>query len=211
MRACLVLILSVGCAFGAVETVNFDGAKPGAFPPGWSISAAGRERPAWQVKLDRTAPSHPNVLARIAPPDGRRDSSIALLDKSGCKNGDISVDLKLISGKYDESAGIVWRYRDAGNYYFAVASAGRHTVGIYKKENNAVTLVAHSPLPHLIVDREWNLLRVVFRGPRLSLYFGHRKLIDALDATFQNAGKAGVWTKADTEAYFDNFRVDKKD
>lgn len=143
--------------------------------------------------------------------DSRRDLSVALLDKSACRNGDISVDLKLVSGKFDESAGIVWRYQDPGNYYFALTSAGRHMVGIYRKENNTVTLVAHSPIPHLINDREWNLLRVVFRGPRVSLYFGHRKLIDAQDNTFAGAGKAGVWTKADTEAYFDNFRVDKKD
>jgi hypothetical protein len=197
--------------FGTAETVNFDTVTPGSLPQGWSISSSNpHDRPHWQVKLDRTAPSRPNVLAQIGM-SGGRDQSIALLDRSACRNGDISVDLKLVSGKLEESAGIIWRYQNPANYYFALASAGKHAVGIYKKENNAVSLVAHASVPHFVNGAEWNLLKVAFRGPRLTLYFGHRKLIEVEDTTFPNGGRAGVWTKADTEAYFDNFRVDKKD
>jgi hypothetical protein len=60
-------------------------------------------------------------------------------------------------------------------------------------------------------DREWNVIRVKFRGPRILLFFGHRKLIDTMDNTIDAPGKTGLWTRADTVAYFDNFRIDRRD
>jgi hypothetical protein len=33
------------------------------------------------------------------------------------------------------------------------------------------------------------------------------RLFDAEDGTFSNAGKTGLWTKADSVTYFDDFTV----
>ena len=211
MRGIPGLLLVFGFVFGGAETVTFDAAKPGFIPPGWSVTStstlkAGR----WQVQMDKTAPSRPNVFAQLSNHSGKQDYTMALFEKSPCKDGDLSVDMKLVSGKFEQSGGVVWRFQDTANFYFALASADKDSVGIYKKMNNEVSLLAHASVPHQIDDKEWNLLKVSFRGPRFTLFFGHRKLIDAQDAEMPKSGKTGIWTKADTIAYFDNFRIDKK-
>ena len=196
---------------GSTETINFDSAKPGFIPPGWSVtSSSASHPPRWAVLSDKTAPSRPNVFAQTSSHSGKQDINIALFDQKSCKDADLSVDLKLVSGKWEQSGGLVWRFQDTANYYFALASADEDRVGIYKKANNVVSMIAHGSAPHRIDDTDWNLLKVIVRGPRFMLFFGHRKLLDAQDGTLTRTGKTGVWTKADTVAYFDNFRVDKK-
>lgn len=212
MQSLLGLIIAFGFTFGNVESVNFDAVRPGSVPPGWSIvSTDAKSAPSWLVKVDRTAPSRPNVLAQNSPLHGRRDASLALFDKGYCKDGEVSVDLKIVSGKFEQTAGLVWRYQDSGNYFFAVASADHDSVAIFKRENQKVSVLGHASVPHRIDDHEWNLLKVRFRGPKVLLFFGHRKLIETEDSAIDKPGKSGVWTRGDTVAYFDNFRVDKRD
>jgi hypothetical protein len=211
VRVVFALFLAFGFTLGTAETVNFERSITGLMPPGWTVSCTDMRRPArWQVEIDRSDPHKPHVLAQLSSRSGPHDYTIALFDKSTIRDGDVSVNLKLVSGRAEQSAGVVWRYQDSGNFYFAVASADKDRVGIYKKSKSEVSLVAHAMVPHRIDDREWNVLRVAFKGPRMSLYFGHRKLIEVQDSTFDKGGKTGVWTKADTVAYFDNFRLDKK-
>lgn len=162
------------------------------------------------VQADLSAPTRPYVFAQTSSHSGRQDFHLALFDKKVCRDGDLSVDLKLVSGKWEQSAGLVWRFEDTANYYFALASADKDRVGIYRKANNVVSLLAHASVTHRIDDKEWNLLKIIFRGSHFTLFFGHRKLVEAVDNTFSTPGKTGLWTKGDTIAYFDNFRIDKK-
>ena len=211
MRGIAGLLLVFGFGFGSGETVTFDAARAGFIPPGWSVSSTSTVRSSrWQVQPDRTAPSRPNVFAQLSTHSGKQDYTLALFDKNPCKDGDLSVDMKLVSGRFEQSGGVVWRFQDTANFYFALASADKDSVGIYKKMNNTVSLLANASVPHQIDDKEWNLLKVSFRGPHFTLFFGHRKLIDTQDAELAKSGKTGLWTKADTVAYFDNFRIDKK-
>ena len=60
-------------------------------------------------------------------------------------------------------------------------------------------------------DWRLELLRVTYKGNQATVYFDHRKVFDAFDGGLTSAGRAGVWTKADTVAYFDDFRIDKRD
>jgi len=41
-------------------------------------------------------------------------------------------------------------------------------------------------------------------GPDIDVFYDGRKVIDARDATFTQAGKFGVWTKADSIVQFDD-------
>ncbi len=211
MQSVLALFLAFGFLGGTAETVNFDSAQPGQIPSGWSVSSPTDMKPArWIVQADRNPPSRPYVFAQTSSRSGKQDYHLALFNNKTCKDGDLSVDLKLVSGKLEQSAGVLWRFQDTANYYFALASADKDSVGIFKKSNNIVSLLAHASASHPIDDKDWNLLKVVFRGSHFTLFFGHRKLVDAVDSSFTKAGKTGLWTKADTVAYFDNFRIDKK-
>jgi hypothetical protein len=47
-------------------------------------------------------------------------------------------------------------------------------------------------------------LAVVAKGDRITVSFDGKGVIDERDSTFTEAGKFGVWTKADSIIYFDD-------
>ena len=53
----------------------------------------------------------------------------------------------------------------------------------------------------------WNTLRVVFKDSRFVVYFNGEQAFETEDQTFMTAGKTGLWTKADSVTYFDDFSV----
>ena len=57
---------------------------------------------------------------------------------------------------------------------------------------------------------EWHTLRVEFRGSAFKVFFDGKQLFDAEDATFKDAGKIGVWTKADSVTLFDDLQFGEK-
>ncbi len=54
---------------------------------------------------------------------------------------------------------------------------------------------------------EWHELRVEVVGNKITCYYDGDKKIEATDGTFKDAGKVGLWTKADSVTYFDNLKV----
>ncbi|HXI44406.1 MAG TPA: hypothetical protein VNH83_30760, partial [Bryobacteraceae bacterium] len=125
------------------EVINFDTTPAGALPPGWTsaMTHAGGT-PKWEVLADSTAPSKPNVLAQLSndPTDGR--FPLAILEKANFKDGELSVRTRAISGKVDQGAGLVWRYRDPDNYYLVRANALEDNVVLYKVERGRRSSIA---------------------------------------------------------------------
>ena len=56
----------------------------------------------------------------------------------------------------------------------------------------------------------WQTLRVEFRGNKFTVIFDGAKVIEAAADSFADAGKVGVWTKADSVTLFDNFTYGSK-
>jgi hypothetical protein len=53
----------------------------------------------------------------------------------------------------------------------------------------------------------WHELRVVAVGNKFVCYYDGEKKIEASDDTFKDAGKVGLWTKADSVTSFDDLKV----
>jgi hypothetical protein len=49
---------------------------------------------------------------------------------------------------------------------------------------------------------QWHTLRIVHKGDHVECFLNGKKYLDAKDATFQDAGKIGFWTKADAQTRF---------
>jgi hypothetical protein len=64
---------------------------------------------------------------------------------------------------------------------------------------------------HKIPKQLWSTLKVEFHGPEFVVFFDGEKVIEVEDATFAASGKTGLWTKADSVTYFDDFRVERND
>jgi hypothetical protein len=200
------------------EIFTFDADPAGALPAGWTsaMTHAGRA-PKWEVVADAAAPSKPNVLAQLSndATDGR--FPLAILDKANFKDGELSVRTRAISGHVDQGAGLVWRYRDPNNYYLVRANALEDNVVLYKVENGRRSSIAPKGTPngtygvkHKVPSQVWNTLRVTFQGPQFEVYFNGEKLFDVDDSTFTEAGKVGLWTKADSVIHFDDFEVTQR-
>jgi hypothetical protein len=107
----------------------------------------------------------------------------------------------------------VWRYRDKDNYYIVRANALEGNVVLYKVENGKRTdlpLVGKGRtygMKERVPSGEWGTLRVVARDNHFEVYYNGKKLYDVEDETFKDAGKIGLWTKADSVIYFDDLQI----
>jgi hypothetical protein len=196
--------------------INFDKATPGETPPGWSCLTNHGTATKWAVVRDATAPTPPYVFAQISNNDNTQ-FPVAILDKPVFPNGEISVRLKPVAGKTEQVGGLVWRFRDPNHYYLVRANARENTVALYRVEAGEwKPLRPKGAVPnvwavkHTVPANSWSILKVVFRGPVFSIYFNHRRLFQVEDRSYQGAGKVGLWTRADSVTYFDDFRVVEK-
>ena len=207
-----VLVLPV-LAWSA-GAINFGSDTPGTVPKGWSaFMTHPGGAPKWEVVADKTAPSKkPYVVGQTSQsPDDNR-FPLLIYDDSNLKDGEVSVAFKPISGKIDQGAGVVWRYKDPDTYYIARANALEDNVVLYKVEKSQ-----RIPLPpvgqpsntygiaHRIPTGVWSTLRVTFQDSLFTVYVNGDKIFDVDDKTFTDPGRVGLWTKSDSAIYFDNF------
>jgi len=54
----------------------------------------------------------------------------------------------------------------------------------------------------------WTTLSVGFHGNLFTVSLDGQRLFDVEDSTFNGPGKTGLWTKADSVIYFDDFRIE---
>lgn len=214
-------ICAFGCSLamlGEAEVIRFDSAKPGSVPAGWSVVMThSGGAPKWEVRQDASAPSRPNVLAQVSSDGTDSRFPMAILNTGNYRDGELSVKFKTVAGTEEQAAGLVWRYKDPNNYYLVRANALENNIVMYRVQDGKRILLTPKGKPprtygvrHRIPPRTWSILKVNFRKSRFEVYFDHRKVFEAEDSTFSQAGKVGLWTKADSVTYFDDFQVTGK-
>lgn len=216
LTLCISALILV--ALVEAEVIRFDSAQPGSLPTGWTVvMTQPGTAPKWEVLKDASAPSKPNVLAQVSVDGTDSRFPMAIFNPAICRDGEVSVKFKTVSGKADQTAGLVWRYRDPNNYYLVRANALENNIVMYRVEAGNRILLAPKGRPpktlgvrHRIPSRTWSILKVSFKKSHFEVYFDHRKVFEAEDSTAPQAGKVGLWTKADSVTYFDDFQVSKK-
>ncbi len=183
----------------SADTVSFDNFKAGAAPPGWTATQTGSGSAKWSVEKDDSAPSKPNVLKQ----SGEATFPVCIKNDTNLKDGFVEVKFKPVAGKEDQAGGVIWRVRDANNYYVSRANALEDNVTIYHTINGK--RVAFKNINTKVTSGVWHTLRVEFQGNKFTVTFDGTKVIEATDESFANAGKVGVWTKADSVTLFDDF------
>jgi hypothetical protein len=185
------LVVASTMALAAVaDVVNFDNAPVGQVPMGWTATKTGSGNAKWTVEKDDTAPSRPNVLKQ----SGVATYPICFKDDTNLKDGFVEVKFKSISGKEDQAGGVVWRLKDANNYYVARANALEDNVAIYDTVNGRRTERKRANVT--AAPNQWHALRVEFQGNHFIVTFDGKKAIDWDDDKFRDAGKVGVWTRS---------------
>src|SRR5947199_8614305 len=201
MKTILTLIICTGLLSGTAlaETINFDDLKAGSPPPGWTATQTGSGSAKWSVEKEDSAPSKPNVLKQ----SGQATFPVCFKNDTNLKDGFVEVKFKPVSGKEDQAGGVIWRVKDSNNYYIARANALENNVTIYYTINGKRTEKKRTKLK--VESGQWHRLRIDFSGNHFTVTFDGKKAIEWDDDTLKNAGKVGVWTKADSVTEFDNF------
>jgi hypothetical protein len=194
-----IVVVTMATTLAGAETVNFDDMKAGVPPPGWTATQTGSGTAKWSVDKDASAPSKPNVLKQ----KGQASFPVCFKNDTNIKDGFVEVKFKPIAGKEDQAGGIIWRVQDADNYYIARANALENNVTIYHTIRGKRTEKKRTNMK--VASGEWHTLRVDFIGNQFTVTFDGKKAIQWDDDTFKNAGKVGVWTKADSITEFDDF------
>ena len=200
----LLLLMTLTSVMAKAQPVNFDNTKPGEAPVGWTVTRTGQGEPKWTVVADNSAPSKPNALRQ----NGEADYPVAFKNDTNLKDGFVEVKFKLVSGKEDQAGGVVWRVKDPDNYYIARANALEDNIRIYHFVKGKRT--QFKGVSTKVAPGQWHTLRVNFSGNRFTVLFNGKELFTAEDDTFKDAGKVGVWTKADSVTLFDEFTYGTK-
>ncbi len=209
--AVVILVGTVALIHGQTRTVDFEQDALGQAPEGFelghtaNVGAPGK----WLVQAE----GNNKYLAQLDADSTRLRFPVAVLTDITAANVDLSVLFKPVSGRVDQGAGLVWRFRNEDNYYVVRANALEDNVVLYKVENGRRT-----DLPLKGVGRtygkevevpsgRWSQLSVNVAGNLFQVFLNRDKLFEVEDGTFSNAGKIGLWTKADSVTYFDDFSI----
>lgn len=204
-RVIIPTVMAALAASAAVaQTVNFDNAQVGKLPPNWTGTKTGKGEPKWTVVADHSAPSKPNVLKQ----SGEATYPVCIKQDTRVKDGFVEVKFKPVSGKEDQAGGVIWRCEDADNYYVARANALEDNVTIYHTIKGK--RVSFKNVDTKVASGEWHTLRADFEGNKFTITLDGKKVIEATDNSFSEAGKVGIWTKADSVTLFDDFTFGSK-
>jgi hypothetical protein len=209
LKLSMVLAIAAGGLTPSVlaETLGFDNVKPGALPPHWTGTLTGTGAAKWSVEQEASAPSQPNVLKQ----SGEATYPICIKDNTRLQDGFVEVKFKPLSGKEDQAGGLIWRVKDKDNYYVCRANALEDNVVLYKTvggKRSALDIVGRKGgygVKEKVAPTQWHTLRVEFQGNRFKVILDGKHLFEVEDGTLTEAGKVGVWTKADSVTLFNDF------
>ncbi|HAT9479750.1 hypothetical protein DWB58_01010 [candidate division KSB1 bacterium] len=179
--------------------MTFDSAPIGQPPIGWTCGATGKGTPRWTIEADASAPSKPHVLKQF----GNAAFPWCVKEDIALAKGSLEVKFKAISGKEDQAGGLVWRWKDGNNYYVARANALENNLSLYYTLNGIRKTIKYADAP--VALNTWHTLRVDFQGTMIRVSLNGKAYISLKDDHLTGAGKAGVWTKADSVTLFDDF------
>ena len=203
-KVLFVIMSPMSMAMAQTQTINFDNFKTGDPPPGWTATKTGSGQAKWTIERDDTAPSKPDVLKQ----SGEATYPVCIKNDTNVKDGFVEVKFKPISGKEDQAGGVIWRAKDANNYYIARANALEDNVAIYHTIQGRRTEKKRASMK--VATNQWHTLRVDFQNNQFTVTFDGKKAIEWDDDTFKDAGNVGVWTKADSVTLFDDFTYGAK-
>ena len=191
---------------GQSITHNFDNDSPGGVPAKFHSARTGQGTEGrWVVLADPTAPSKPNVIAQTSADSTDYRFPLLIADDGRFRDLELSVKFKAVSGSVDRAGGLVFRLKDANNYYVVRANALEDNYRLYHVVDGRRIQFAGANFK--VASGEWHELKVECVGNKIMCYYDGVKKIEATDDTFKDAGKIGLWTKADSVTYFDDLNV----
>ena len=211
------MVLRLGCwlmvswaafaiADDAPATWSFGDSKLGELPGGWSSAKTGDGLGSvWQIVNAERDGKRNLALAQISSEGPRPLFNLCVVKDSKPADVDLAVEVKAVKGEIDQGGGVVWRYRDANNYYITRWNPLETNFRVYHVVAGKRTQLANADIT-LAAD-QWHTVRAVQRGEHIQCYLDGQLLLDVRDDTIRDAGAIGLWSKADAVTWFDNLTL----
>jgi hypothetical protein len=197
---------------------SFDADGAGEVPKGFTEAlTAGGGPVQWRVVEANDAPSGTQVVAQLSEDRTNGRYPLLVLDDFAAKDVDVSVRFKPVSGRVDQAAGIIWRWQDKDNYFIARANALEDNVVAYKTVDGVRSSIGVKGdaqsygVKVSVPPSKWSTLRVRMVDTTAEVFLNDEKVLQVDNDTFRGAGQIGLWTKADSVTYFDDFKVTSLD
>ena len=198
-------LLALVLAGFAATTWDFEKDEVDQPPAGFEFTATGKSTQGkWIVRKD----GDKKILAQVDTDKTRNRFAMAVVKESSFKDLALSVKGRPMSGEVDQAVGLVWRYKDQDNYYIARSNVLESNVRLYKVVGGTRTQLAGKDEVKLKAG-EWHALAIEHRGAAIKVLLNGEKLFEAEDKTFADAGKIGLWIKADAVTDFDDLAAEE--
>lgn len=123
-------------------------------------------------------------------------------------NGIISMRFKAIAGRVDQGAGILFDLKPNGDYYALRANPLENNLVLWRfkqGKRSSVSWVRKVRTP----SRQWHRLTLKVKGNQVKGEVNGKQYL-AFQLPEPVSGKVGIWTKADSVVFFDDYQVEPK-
>jgi hypothetical protein len=130
-------------------------------------------------------------------------------DVGDFRNGEISVRFEGISGRIDQGAGILFNLKPNGDYLTVRANPLENNLVLWKFEKgkrSSVKWIRNTPT----ATHQWHDLKVRIADTKVEGYLDSKLYLEHV-LSEPVAGRIGLWSKADSHMYFDNYTVTPAD
>lgn len=152
---------------------NFDSYSDGTVPTNWS-----RDTSDWQISSQAY-----HYLTNAY------DNATTIWDGGSLKNATVSADLTALGG--EQFAGIIFRWQDASNFYYAYFSSLYDNITLSKYVSGSTSNVCTTS-ETLDVSTAYSLA-INYVGTHIEVYLDGVKKLDCYDSSISSAGKIGFW------------------
>ena len=130
---------------------------------------------------------------------------VVVKDVDDFRNGEISVQFEGISGRIDQGAGILFNLKPNGDYLTVRANALENNLVLWKFEKgkrSSVKWIRNTPT----ATHQWHDLKVRIADTKVEGYLDGKLYLEHV-LSEPVSGRIGLWSKADSHMYFDNYTV----
>ena len=123
------------------------------------------------------------------------------------RNGAITLRFKGVAGRIDQAAGILFNVQPNGDYLTLRANPLEDNLVLWqyvKGKRSSVKWVRNTPSP----SGQWHELKLTVVGNKVEGWL-NGVLTLSHDLEKPVSGRIGLWSKADSVVYFDDFRVEQ--
>lgn len=124
------------------------------------------------------------------------------------RDGEITMRFKPLAGRIDQGAGILFNLKPNGDYLIVRANALENNLVLFQFKNgkrSPVKWIRNTPT----ATKQWHTLKVRITGKKVEGFLDEKLLLEH-ELPEPVSGKIGVWSKADSVMYMDDYVANPK-